>query len=225
MPTYRINYLARRHPRLNHEEWVTRWRQHWRLAERQPESATVRRYIQCEVLHEHGSGAHDGVASSEYFSDAARRANRAATDYHRIMREDERQVFDRLIEDCSFIGEHRVLAGSGTGPFKVVRFLARHARISADEFADALAGAHATRVLRSSVELLGYAQNLAVRPDRPTGWGLDVDGSEELWFDRLPAAIAYSHSDALRRLDTEATELFSVAAQVVTNEVILKDIR
>lgn len=225
MPTYRINYLARRHPRLTHDEWVPRWRQHWRLADRQPQSATVRRYIQCEVLHEHGPGGHDGVASSEYFSDAARRANRAATDYHRIMREDETLVFDRLIEECSFIGEHRVLAGSGTGPFKVVRFLTRRPGIGADEFADALADPHATRVLRSSTELLGYAQNLAVQPDHPTGWGLNVDGSEELWFDAPQAAIAYSHSEALYRLDTDATELFSVTAQVVTNEVILKDVR
>jgi hypothetical protein len=79
----------------------------------------VRRYIQFEVLHDAQVVPHDGVATAEYVCPAARRANRAATHYHRVMRADEEQVFDRRIEHCSFIGDHRVLAGAGTGPFKI----------------------------------------------------------------------------------------------------------
>jgi hypothetical protein len=219
MTIYRINYLARRNPSMTHEQWVPRWREHWRLAARQPESATVRRYIQCEVLHDDARPAHDGAASSEYFSAEARTANRAAVDYHRIMRQDEELVFDSLIERCSFIGEHRVLSGAGTGPFKVIRFLKRRPGLSSEDFARAWSGEHVRRALESSPELLSYAQNLPIEPERPGGWGLDVDGSEELWFDGLRPAIDYA-----RTLPRDSPH-FRVAAQVVTNEVILKDVR
>nr|BFE31181.1 hypothetical protein GCM10010200_034320 [Actinomadura rugatobispora] len=107
MTILRINYLAHRNPGMTREQWVPRWRQHWRLAESQKESATVRRYIQCEVLHDTSPRMHDGVASSEYFSAEARDANRSAAGYHRIMRQDEMQVFDSLIEPFSCAQQSR----------------------------------------------------------------------------------------------------------------------
>lgn len=217
---YRINYLARRHPRLTHEDWVRRWRDHWRLADRQPESATVRRYIQCEVIHDTAAVPHDGVATAEYFCPDARRSNRTATDYHRLMRADEEQVFDRLIERCSFIGEHRVLSGAGTGPFKVVRYLKRRPDVPPATFVAAWRGSHASRILESTSDLLSYAQNQPVAPERPAGWGLDVDGSEELWFADADTATAYAKSAV-----PPEPGPFTVVAQVVTNEVILKDVR
>ncbi|MFF5234349.1 hypothetical protein [Dactylosporangium sp. NPDC000521] len=222
MTVYRINYLARRHPQWTHAAWVPRWRRHWRLAEPRPESATVRRYIQCEVLHDADPVPHDGVASAEYVSLAARHANRAAAGYHRIMRQDEVQVFDSLIADCSFIGSHHVVFGAGTGPFKVVRFLKRRASVAAGDFVRAWRGLHGARMIEAWPAMLSYAQNVAVVPERPDGWGLNVDGSEELWFDALAPAVACATSETLQRI---GSHLFTVTATVVTDEVILKDAR
>src|SRR5205807_1172893 len=101
-------------------------------------------------------------------------------------------------KNCSFIGTHRVLAGAGTGPFKVVRFVKRRQGISSAEFRQAWREPYPRRVLDSSTALLSYAQNLADEPERPGGWGLDVDGSEEMWFDSLGAAVSYARSPSLR---------------------------
>src|SRR5690606_17671668 len=99
----RIMYLARRHPRFaTREEWVPRWRAHWELAAAQPESATVRRYIQSEVLVDDSPRPHDGIGSSDYVSLEARLRNRSSERYHAIMRADELEVFDRPIIECAF---------------------------------------------------------------------------------------------------------------------------
>lgn len=208
----RINYLARRNAGFTAEEWIGVWRSHWALAASLPESATVRRYIQCEVLLDPCAAPHHAVASSEYFSPEARAANRGAVGYHATMGADEERVFETRISECSFIGEHHVLAGSGTGPFKAVRFL------RAVDF-----DAWAPVALSLSDELLGYAQNRAVEPERPEGWGLDVAGSEEFWFDNALSAIDFLESDLLREETTAAG--LEVEHAVVTNEVILKDVR
>ncbi len=208
----RINYLARRNAGFTADEWIPVWRSHWALAASLPESRTVRRYIQCEVLLDPCALPHHAVASSEYFSPEARAANRGASGYHAIMGADEARVFETVISECSFIAEHHVLAGSGTGPFKVVRYL------GAVDFE-----AWAPVALSLTDRLLGYAQNRAVDPERPEGWGLDVAGSEEFWFDSAEAAMEFSRSRRLR--DATASSDLLVAHTVVTNEVILKDVR
>nr|BFE59710.1 hypothetical protein GCM10020063_042360 [Dactylosporangium thailandense] len=178
-----------------------------------PESATVRRYIQCEVLFDTDPVPHDGVASAEYVSLAARQANRSAAEYHRIMRQDEELVFDTLIVNSSFIGSHHVLTGPGTGPYKVVRFLKRDPAVPPGEFAPRWRDHHAPQLIEAWPEMLSYAQNVAVGPESPRGWGLDVDGSEELWFAAPEPAIACARSAALRQL---SSTLFTVSACVVT---------
>lgn len=220
-PVQRITYLARRHPRLSRQEWLPRWRAHWQLAAGMEGSATVRRYIQCAVVEQAGEGDHDGVATAEYFSAAARAANRRNAEYHRIMRADELEVFETLIENCSFIGTHRVLAGTGAGPFKVVRFVRRRREVEQERLAPEWSGRHAERVLASSPRIRGYAQDIADVPDRPGGWGLDVDGTEEIWFDDLQDALRYARSGALCAVDA-AVGLVRDVAQVVTDEVVLK---
>ena len=201
----RITYLARRHPSFaTHDEWMPRWREHWALAARQPESATVARYAQCEVVVDTTSPPHDAVAFSEYVSPEARRSNRASEGYHAIMRADELVVFDRAILECSFFGAHHVLAGVEEGPFKVVRFLVG----STD---DADWADRATAVLGEAA-LLGYAQTRALPPP-PAGWGLAVDGCEELWVDTL---------DDARRLLVPPEGSLRMSVGVVTREVVLK---
>jgi hypothetical protein len=220
-PVQRITYLARRNPRWSRQEWLPRWREHWRLAAGMEGSATVRRYVQCAVLETVGEGDYDCVATAEYVSAAARTANRGNAEYHRIMRADEVEVFDTLIENCSFIGTHRVLAGTGAGPFKVVRFVRRRPGVAPERLAREWGGLHAERILASSSRIRGYAQDIADVPERPGGWGLDVEGTEEIWFDDLRDAIGYARSGALRRIDG-SVGLVCAVAQVVTDEFVLK---
>lgn len=203
----RITYLARRHPSFaSRQEWVPRWRTHWELATRQPESATVARYAQCEVLFDTTSPPHDAVAFSEYVSPDDRVRNRAAEGYHAIMSADELLVFDRLIRECSFFGTHHVIAGAEAGAFKVVRFLVGSSAAADWE-------ARAVEVL-DGASLLGYAQTRALPPP-PGGWGLEVDGCEELWVGSI--------DEARTLLTPERRDgAFTMRVGVVTDEVVLR---
>ncbi len=97
----------------------------------------------------------------------ARVANREATGYHAVMREDELKVFDRGIVECSFIGTFHALIGRGGGPFKVVRFLRGRDHRFAEFWSD-----WAAWLEDRPHGLLGYAQNRAIDPPTPAGWGL-----------------------------------------------------
>lgn len=201
----RITYLARRHPSFaSHDEWMPRWRRHWELAARQPESSTVARYAQCEVLIDTTSPPHDAVAFSEYVSPEDRLRNRAAAGYHAIMSADELLVFDRLIVACAFFGTHHVLAGVESGAYKVVRFLRGSSDVTDWE-------TRATEVL-DGPSVLGYAQTRALPPP-PGGWGLAVDGCEELWVASLVEAEA---------LVAASAGPFELSVGVVTDEVVLR---
>lgn len=218
----RISYLARRHPAfVGHAEWLPRWRAHWALAAAQPESSTVRRYLQCEVLFDLSPRPHDAVASAEYFSPEDRVRNRGAAGYHAIMREDELLVFDRAIAECSFIGTHHVLAGAGRGPYKAIRFVRRADGVPAEGFPAAWEGWASWLADGTEGGLLGYAQDRALPAPGPGGWGLAVDGSEEFWFGDAASAIRFLTGRELARRTARAP--FTVVDAVVTDEVALKD--
>lgn len=218
MTVVRVNYLARRNSRFTHDAWVRRWRQHWRLAASQPRSQTVRRYIQCEVVYDQESPAHDGAASSEYYSPDAQTANRTDADYHAIMQRDELQVFDRLIEECSFIGEHSLVSGPGVGPYKILRYLRRAPHVSEDAFGRVWRDAYARQIQNAVPGIVGYAQNAAL-----TGIpnGLGVAGSDEIWLDDRSEAIAAAKALAAE-FDHDWSASLLVAHAVVTSETILK---
>jgi hypothetical protein len=219
----RIVYLARRNPELDHDVWVREWRSHWALAARQAESSTVRRYLQCEVLFDAHERPRDGLGISEYASEADRARNRSASGYHAIMQADELRVFDRRVEEVAVFMRQRVLAGSGLGPFKLVRFVRRNPRVVAEDFAEVWAGEHARRVIALRDDLLGYAQSTRVPPRIPAS-RLEVDGLEEFWFADARAARALLDSAALERT-THEVGVVHVTDHLVTDEVVLKDER
>lgn len=221
MSVLRVNYLARRNPRFTHEEWVRRWRQHWRLADAQPRSRTVRRYIQCEVVFDQEHPEYDGAASSEYHSPEARQENRADTEYHAIMQHDELQVFDRLIDECSFVADHTVVTGSGVGPYKILRYLRRASEVSNDAFGRMWREVYARDIQEALPGAVGYAQNATLAGERN---GLGVDGSDEIWFDDVSQAIEGATALAAG-FDRDWSETLVVAHQVVTSETILKAAR
>lgn len=221
----RSMYVARRNPSFDREQFISRWRGHWGLVGSMAETSTVRRYIQCEILFDTHPEPRDGIASTEFFSPETRRAIRAATEFRRVAHEDERRVFEGLVGDHMFIARHHVLAGSGTGPFKVVRFVTRRPEVGHAEFLTTWRGEYAERVVASlGAKSLGYAQNHAIEPDISATWGLEADGAEEFWFADAAAARAFLESDRLAAMSDEA-RLFSDVDAVVTNEVILKDVR
>jgi hypothetical protein len=219
MTIHRLNYLARRNPQFSHDDWIPIWRSHYRLASSMGGWDTVRRYVQSEIFVDAADRPHDGLASVEYMSLEARAANRSSQEYHRIMKADETRVFDELVGEFSFIASHEVIFGAGTGPAKLVRYgRAKKGRDLPKEWRS-----HAQTVVNEAPQLLSYALNLAVQPERPEGWGLQVDGSEEIWFESIDAAEAYRTSHAARHLLEGAP--FEVTDEVVANEVILFDRR
>jgi len=223
MTRYRLNYLARRNPDLSHPAFVARWRQHGRLAASLKEWSTVRRYIQCEVLDDGRPRQYDGAATVEYHSLEARNANRGASAYHRVLQEDEREVFESLVSNFSFIGVHEVLDGSGMGPFKVIRYLKRTAGLSQAAFEHCWRGRHVADIVATAGAAVGYAQNLPIAPERAEGWGLSVDGSEEIWFASQAGAVAFCNSEALREHEKRFAEHFETTALIVADEVVLHD--
>ncbi|MBZ6078729.1 hypothetical protein [Microvirga puerhi] len=170
------------------------------------------------------SRIYDGVATVEYQSLEQRNSNRAAAEYHCILQDDERRVFDALVHNFSFIGSHDVLQGPGVGPAKVIRFLRRSRDLSSKEFTRTWRDEYAQRLIGSAGNIRSVAQNLPIPPERPEGWGLKVDGSEKIWFDTLAAADAFRHSEAAREIRAQfEPPLFTVVAEVVVDEVILHD--
>ncbi len=224
MTRYRLNYLARRNPIWSHEEFVARWRQHFRLASSMPEWRTSRRYIQCEVLHNFDGATYDGACSNEYHSETARRANREAHEYHRILKIDELETFESLVYDFAFVGVHDVLHGPGVGSTKLIRYLKREEGVSKAEFLHHWRDVYAPRLLQLGLGVTSYAQNIPIEPERPEGWGLDVDGIEEIWFDTIEEALHLRASEGFRQLADEfEDQRVKLTAQVITNEVILND--
>lgn len=214
----RITYLARRNPSFaSHEAWVPRWREHWALAAGQPESATVARYAQGEVIDDDADPPYDGMAFSEYRSPADRIRNRSAEGYHAIMSADEELVFDRLILECSFFGTRHLIAGGDRSPYAVVRFV-RRARPGDDFFANWERWAAWCTGLPHG--MLGAAQTRAL-PAPVGGWGLDVDGCEDYRFATLGAARRFRDGEELAR--RTAAGPFVVAHTVVIHETVLKD--
>ncbi len=227
MAPERAIYIARRHPALDRAAFIPRWRQHWALVGAMVETASVRRYAQCEVLHDTHPQPRDGVATSEFFSPELRAAIRNATEFRRIAHADERETFETLVGEHLFIARFHVLAGSGTGPFKIVRFVRRRPGLEQSDFFDRWRyGDYVPGLLAAPpTELLGYAQNHVIEPDLVDAWTMNADGAEEFFFADLAAARRFLDSTHLAHA-TDRGGLFDDGIDaVITNEVILKDVR
>ncbi len=220
----RLVYLARRNPELSHEAFVGRWRNHYRLAASMKEWGTVRKYLQCEVKHDRNNPPYDGMATVEYMTPDSRFANRGATEYHRILREDELRVFASHVSNFSCIATHEVVWGVGAAPAKIVRFLVKSGGLDAQTFMERWKGPYAEKVVNSVHGLIGYARNVPIAPEAGTSWGLKIDGAEELWFESEEAALAYANSAEAAALRASAAELVASVTEMVTDEVVLHDV-
>lgn len=222
----RTVYIARRSAALDRPQFLRRWRAHWALVGSMAEAAAVRRYIQCEVLYDTDPRPRDGMASSEFFSPELRRWTRGAADFREIAQADERETFEALVGECLVVARHHVVAGAGSGPFKLVRFVRRRGGLARRDFTEAWRNEFATSVVSAAPsDLLGYAQSHPIEPDLTDSWTLDADGLEEFWFADPRSARGFLDSAALAHADETSGLFASGVDAVVTNEVILKDVR
>lgn len=222
----RVIYLARRHPDLDRDAFVRRWRRHWAYVGGMAESGAVRRYAQCEVLRDTHPEPRDAVGISEFFSPEQRARIRTATEFRRLAQADERETFAAPVGDRLLIATFHVLSGSGTGPYKVMRFLRRRTGLDQAEFFRRWRGDYAAELLAAApADLLGYAQNHAITPDLTTEWSLPADGAEEYFFDDLASAESFLDGALPRELAARHPIFDEPVDVVITNEVILKDVR
>jgi EthD domain len=129
----RAIYLARRHPFLDHDHFVTRWREHGILSQQLPGWVGVSRYEQnpAVVLPPSllaslpgGTGRYDGVGMS-WFRDIGAMAGFATEEQQTLLRFDELQTFDALVATTCFVGERASEHGERRCGIKLVTFLRR----------------------------------------------------------------------------------------------------
>lgn len=174
----RAIYLARRHPFLDHEQFVGRWRAHGILSQQLAGWQGVRRYEQNPVLAlpasliaslPGGTRSYDGVGMS-WFCDDGAMSGYATDDQQTLLRVDELQTFDALVADTCFVGRRSVEHGSRRCGVKLVTFL----RQPVD---DERVRTFATALLETS-GVVKYAETLPFAFEYPGGGrpGLDEYG-------------------------------------------------
>src|SRR5579871_5958384 len=109
--TPRAVYLARRHPFLDHEQFLMRWRAHGILSQQLPGWRGVCRYEQNPVLPlaatlvaklPGGRDDRDGIGMS-WFRDDDAMTGFATDEQQTILCADELQTFDALVANTCFV--------------------------------------------------------------------------------------------------------------------------
>lgn len=107
----KLIYRAYRHPSLDPEGFIARWRQHGALGMAQPRWQNIVRYVQADVLpfdHPRVHAACDGVALVWYQSEMHRLAHIADAESGSILKRDERETFDRPVAEAAMLTEEQV---------------------------------------------------------------------------------------------------------------------
>ena len=118
----KLIYVAHRHPRYSHDEFIRRWRQHGSLGMSQPRWRNVALYLHCDQVDGLTRSLPilecDGVAIVVYRSDQARQAHIADEGARRIMKADELETFAQPVATTSLLVRERV---ERHGPFAEFR--------------------------------------------------------------------------------------------------------
>jgi EthD domain len=129
----RAIYLARRHPFLDHEQFIGRWRAHGVLSQQLEGWGGVSRYEQNPALLlpsslisslPGGTQSYDGIGMSWFRDDEAIRGF-ASDSQQMLLRFDELQTFDALVANNCFVGRRSVECGDRRCGVKLVTFLRR----------------------------------------------------------------------------------------------------
>jgi hypothetical protein len=201
---YKLIYLARRNPQISPDDWPRAWRSHAVFASQFPViGARISRLFYCSRIHEPvldgarvdppgASRDYDGAAIIASPSPEGLGGELNPQDRARIF-EDERRVFADLTPTFSFHCQETLVRGGAQGAAAVVRFLARKAGTSREDFLARWGGRHAEVAAEAAATVTRYVQN-RLREEPPPGY--PFDGIEETWF-----ATA---EDATRALQDEA---------------------
>lgn len=224
-------YLARRHPSLDRSGFTARWRRHGALGMSMPRWSNVRRYVHCDTLPQaaHIPGIrdeYDGVGMIWYHSAVSRTSHTRDHASQHAMEADEAETFDEPVVNFGVLCTEQVVHDLAPTGIKLIRFMFRPQSVSESLF-DAAWERHTIAMLRlANAEggLRRYVLNRPLPPERQEGWGLDVRGIEELWFDDVEA-LERMHYTIHAGLDTGAAYdgLWLRTISVVTNEVVLHD--
>ena len=181
-PRPKLIYCAERHPSLDPEGFIRRWRQHGRLGMSMARWVNIHRYVHCDPLSFElppGVSARpcDGVALLWYRSEAARQRHIADQDARAIMKRDETETFARPVAAFSLMAEEVVYRPAPEVAKALFLLFTRRADIAPDRFAAFRRDVMGPRILRAVAEG-GYTQNFIAPVDRPSG--LVVDGIDEI---------------------------------------------
>jgi hypothetical protein len=108
----KLIYVATRHPRYSHDNFIARWRQHAALGMSQPRWRNVARYLHCDRIEglpdSVPSMQCDGVAVVVYRSERARQAHIADESARRTMKQDELDTFAQPVVNTSLLLREKV---------------------------------------------------------------------------------------------------------------------
>lgn len=202
-PGPKLVYLARRHPFLDHDHFVARWRGHGALAQQLQGWLGVSRYEQNEAIPvpdsllsalPGGSTVWDGVGIVWARDDEAMNGY-GTKEQQTILRHDELQTFSDVVLSTSFIGRETIAEGDRLCGVKLIGLIGRPGE---DDAVYALDGFHhaVTNAAGFSDRVVKYVMSPAIDVAYPGGDGPGLQGytaAFEIGFasvDDLVAAVS-----------------------------------
>ena len=222
-------YFTQRHPSLTPDRFVSRWRQHGQLAMHfmaKQDWENVIRYVHCDAVHDSGipgiDDQWDGMGIILFRDANARKRHIAFMEARAALEADEDATFFARVNRHGFVAREQVLHPGPGGRIKLVRAFKRLEGISIADFEQCWQIRHVPETQACfSPALLRQVANWPLLPEAATGWGLDCDVVEELWFesvDTLRRSTA-TGADPLHRPALQDTATQQLA--VVTSELQL----
>ena len=219
-------YFAHRNPALG-ERFRPRWRRHAALAMSMPPLwDLIDRYAQYDPVDDPppalGVTARYDAIGMSWFGDFEAFVALQDTDTMRRMRQDELEIFGRLVREVGFRGSETVLKDEGRGLFKIFSIIDRGEAVSQDGFPDRLNGLAAD--LLAAPGLGERLTRLAVcLPIGGSTSGRRNDGLLELSFDSLEDAAAFFGSDRYAEIAAAHRPAAIEVERCATREVLLDD--
>lgn len=222
-------YFTQRHPSLTRDMFVARWRQHGQLAMHfmaKQDWANVVRYLHCDAIHDSGlpgiDEQWDGMGIVLFRDTDARRRHVGFMEARAALEADEDATFFTPVNRHGLVAREQVLRAGPAGRIKLVRVFKRHDGISAADFEQCWQSRHVPESGASfGPALLRQVANWPLSPEHTTGWGLDCDVVEELWFESVDTLCrcAVTNTDSMQcpALRDTATQQLAV----VTSELQL----
>lgn len=217
---YKLIYLAKRAAGVKVEDWPRHWRSHAVFASTIPSiGASLNSLFYCsrqlaptldgKPFEAPGtSREYDGVAvvsssALESLGGKLTPENQAKID------EDERRVFSTLTPNFSFYCKEALIHGKAHGGAAVIRFLARKAGASHEDFVARWNGPHA-EIAKRAADAGGATRYVHDQLERPPPPEYPFDGIAETWFADAEAAAGSLTSAAFAPVRADLADFCDV---------------